>query len=468
MGHNGGKQKKRGTVAEEHPELIKHWGPHNTKSPYEVSCGSTYLAEWICDKGHITWTKVGLKIRFNIKCAICSNKKVVPGVNDIATTNPEIAAMLVDSSMATKVTVGSKKILEWECKNGHKLTKSVDSFVKHGCVYCAGQKAVPGVNDIKTEHPELMPDWNDERDPSTVMSGSGIEISWKCPHGHEYGMAPYDRTHSGMNCPYCSGHRVLIGYNDLETTNPEIAAQIDPYWSVETGINGRTITAGSDIPIKFKCDKNPDHKWFASPYNRCHRGTGCPECLIGRQSSAEEDEMAVFVESLLPDGMHVIRGISISKASNGKNKSNKQLDVFIPELMLAFEFNGMRFHKFNETRNSDDTGVPADYHYRKWLDAHESGIDLRFIWEDDWIADNERMLNAIRHVINIHLGIDKPNTDMDSDVLIVHNGSMFEDVPDDYEPVAYNQQDEYMVNDAYIDFTRDWTYYDAGSTEYLR
>ena len=45
---------------------------------------------------------------------------------------------------------------------------------------------------------------------------------------------------------------------------------------------------------------------------------------------------------------------------------------------------------------------------------------------------------------------------------------MFEDVPDDYEPVAYNQQDEYMVNDAYIDFTRDWTYYDAGSTEYLR
>lgn len=57
---------------------------------------------------------------------------------------------------------------------------------------------------------------------------------------------------------------------------------------------------------------------------------------------------------------------------------------------------------------------------------------------------------------------------MDSDVLIVHNGSMFEDVPDDYEPVTYNQQDEYMVNDAYIDFTRDWMYYDAGSTEYLR
>ena len=27
---------------------------------------------------------------------------------------------------------------------------------------------------------------------------------------------------------------------------------------------------------------------------------------------------------------------------------------------------------------------------------------------------------------------------------------------------------EYMVNDAYIDFTRDWMYYDAGSTEYLR
>ena len=43
---------KRGSLAEERPELVAQWARINTLSPYKVSCGSHKKVWWICDKGH--------------------------------------------------------------------------------------------------------------------------------------------------------------------------------------------------------------------------------------------------------------------------------------------------------------------------------------------------------------------------------------------------------------------------------
>ena len=37
----------------------------------------------------------------------------------------------------------------------------------------------------------------------------------------------YDRS-NGCNCPICSGHKVLVGYNDLASLNPELAKEWHP------------------------------------------------------------------------------------------------------------------------------------------------------------------------------------------------------------------------------------------------
>jgi len=64
-----------------------------------------------------------------------------------------------------------------------------------------------------------------------------------------------------------------------------------------------------------------------------------------------------------------------------KELGGKQLDFYIPELSLAFEFNGTYFHATDGT----DRGVDRNYHLTKSMEARENmGVTLFHVWESDW------------------------------------------------------------------------------------
>ena len=79
-----------------------------------------------------------------------------------------------------------------------------------------------------SENAQLMAEWNWERnknfDPSQLTIGSGKKVWWKCGKGHEW-QAPVDRRSNGKGCPYCTGKKVLKGYNDLQTANPTLSIE---------------------------------------------------------------------------------------------------------------------------------------------------------------------------------------------------------------------------------------------------
>jgi hypothetical protein len=56
-----------------------------------------------------------------------------------------------------------------------------------------------------------------------------------------------------------------------------------------------------------------------------------------------------------------------------------ELDIYIPELNKAIEYNGVFFHSSKEKDRL--------YHYNKFANARKQGIDLMFIWEDDFVND---------------------------------------------------------------------------------
>ena len=59
--------------------------------------------------------------------------------------------------LPTQVTAGSKKIVWWKCKNGHEWQARIGHRTEgSNCIYCAGQKPIVGVNDLKTTNPELI------------------------------------------------------------------------------------------------------------------------------------------------------------------------------------------------------------------------------------------------------------------------------------------------------------------------
>ena len=85
-------------------------------------------------------------------------------------------------------------------------------------------------NSLLSSNPQIAKEWNYERNgnlkPEHFAANSNKKVWWKCSEGHEWQATIADRN-SGRGCPYCAGKKVLEGFNDLLSQNPELAKEWD-------------------------------------------------------------------------------------------------------------------------------------------------------------------------------------------------------------------------------------------------
>lgn len=178
---------------------------------------------------------------------------------------------------------GSDVKVWWKCSKGH----SYEATISHrtsaknatACPYCAGQKILSGYNDLATKRPDLIIEWDFDKnkgiDPSKISPNYATKkVWWKCPEGHSYDATPHKRS-NGRNCPFCSGKRVLIGYNDLESQCPEIA--IDWDYEANDGLKPKDVVVGCNKIVNWKCHVC-GHKWKAQINKRTQRKSKCKIC----------------------------------------------------------------------------------------------------------------------------------------------------------------------------------------------
>lgn len=256
-----------------HPDLAKE---ANGWDPSKISKGMKSKLSWKCSKGHVYLATV--VHRTNRKnpsgCPICTNRVILSGFNDLASLFPTLVEE-VHGWDPTVIGAGSRKILPWRCKEGHIWNSSVTQRTSGGyrsggtgCPFCSGTKTLAGFNDLSTTHPEIAREANGW-DPTEISAGSSKRLSWKCPLGHEWKSIVHSRTRSrSSDCPYCTNRKVLIGFNDLKSTHPDIAKEAD-------GWDPTSVTRGVDKPRKWKCAQG--HKWSTGVMVRT-RGSGCPSC----------------------------------------------------------------------------------------------------------------------------------------------------------------------------------------------
>ena len=79
--------------------------------------------------------------------------------------------------------------------------------------------------------------------------------------------------------------------------------------------------------------------------------------------------------------------------SDKKILNGKELDIYLPELNLAFEFNGLYWHSELYKENN--------YHQKKSDDCQELGIQLIHIWEDDWLYKTDIIKSILLNKLNI-------------------------------------------------------------------
>ena len=61
-----------------------------------------------------------------------------------------------------KLSIGSGKRANWVCSKGHKWSTSIYHRARRGsnCPYCSNKKVLSGYNDLQSQRPDLMVEWD--------------------------------------------------------------------------------------------------------------------------------------------------------------------------------------------------------------------------------------------------------------------------------------------------------------------
>lgn len=202
--------------------------------------------------------------------------------NSIATAMPEIVAewdFKKNGSIKPEyVSRNSGQKYYWICPNCGYSYLAAPTSRYHGtsCPACAGKAIHPGFNDLKTKDPVILAEWDYEKntglDPATIFYRSTDVVWWKCSKGHSWQKSIYSRTKNKSSCPYCTGRRVITGYNDLQTKRPDLAEEWD--YSLNEITPDKIHYNNQTIQAHWLC-KQCGHKWVHTVSQRDR----CPECL---------------------------------------------------------------------------------------------------------------------------------------------------------------------------------------------
>ncbi|WP_104088703.1 MULTISPECIES: zinc-ribbon domain-containing protein [unclassified Cryobacterium] len=304
-------------LATRNPDLAAQWHPtRNAHLPSTVAPKSNTKAWWICSEGHEWLAQINNRSSGN-GCPVCKiprgeefaaakrrrraegrpvkhrafdptrvSQGLVPGHNDMLTTNPELAAEFHPTRnfpmTPETVVAGAARKFWWICSLGHEweTTGNSRASMNTGCPTCAGQRTLAGFNDLATTRPDIASEWhptkNAGRTPKTITVSNGTKAWWLGTCGHEWEAVIASRTGQGVGCSICSGHRVLAGFNDLVTQRPDVAASWHP--SKNGAVHASHVSQYSNSICWWQCELG--HEWESTVSNRTH-GQNCPSCSEG-------------------------------------------------------------------------------------------------------------------------------------------------------------------------------------------
>lgn len=240
-----------------------------------------------------------------------------------------------------EITYGSYKKYYWKCLKGHPSFLDTIGHRINGRGYpvCSGHKVISGINDLKTRYPEIAASWDYDKNeikPNEIGLGGNKTFWWKCEKGHSYDMLIHQRLR-GQNCPYCSNHRLLVGFNDLETTNPELAKE----WDYEGNypLTPKEIVAGNHNKFSWICSRC-GHKWKVAPHTRL-AGTGCPKCSSERQTSFPKQAILFYLSK-------------ITSVESRHNLDGFEIDIYLPLLNTVIEYDDILYHSSDKARAKEE------------------------------------------------------------------------------------------------------------------
>lgn len=337
-----------------------------------------------------------------------------------------------------KLTVGSGRKVWWKCSVcGHEWQSTVDNRRKRNCPNCIGRALIKGQNDLATIAPDIASQWHPTKNgdmlPEDCFPNSNNKVWWICENGHEWEARIQHRAKKKCGCPYCVGRAAIEGVNDLLTVKPELAAE----WDYEKNGN---------LKPNMVMPRSGKYAWWVCPKGHSYKskiahrsvGVGCPICADTRRTSFAEQAFYYYIKQVFPDAINRCRTVL---------DSNKELDIYIPSIKTAIEYDGVYWHQ---------NGYEKEL--KKYEECREKGIKLIRIKEDinnnkgftcDYAFSCENMYDLNHFGALIQRVLDR--LDPRSNPMIFEKG---EDVKYYHSPVRVNLfRDEWKIK-KYLEDTR--------------
>lgn len=360
--------------------------------PDKLLSGSNKKAYWQCRNNH-EYIEIISKRTKGKSCPYCTNKRVLIGYNDLKTLYPDLADEWNydknDFVDINKVVRGSNIAVWWQCNScGYEWLARVSHRTLRGtgCPQCAKQKITEARHKTILENkgginiPLLLKEWdygtNGNLLPDQITNGSAKSVHWICSTcGYKWQAKVSSRAIGGRGCPCCANQVVVAGINDLASTHPNLAQEWD--YDRNISLTPKNVTHGMGKKVYWICPNG--HSYQATILHRTS-GTNCPICNAGRQTSFAEQAFLYYIKKIYPDAISRYKDIF----NNGM-----ELDIYIPSINTAIEYDGVFWHKNNRHREE-----------LKYEICQQHGIRLIRIKENDDM-DCAGIADCIFHADNL-------------------------------------------------------------------
>lgn len=196
-------------LATQRPDLEAEWDfeANGDLTPQLVTSRSSRRVGWKGLCGHTWRTSVANRVIHGHGCPFCAGKVPIPGVDDLATVRPDLAAQWDPSNTLRpdQVRPRSGKKVRWRCERNHTWEAAPDARAPgRGCPFCSRHRVSPGETDLATLRPDLVQEWHESnvRRPQEITVGSAYRAAWECRFGHLWKAAVFSRAR-GHGCPEC-------------------------------------------------------------------------------------------------------------------------------------------------------------------------------------------------------------------------------------------------------------------------
>lgn len=356
-----------------YPKLARHFSNKNNISVNSKVLRSSKDYIWECEKGHerkASYAGLIKRSESEYICPQCEKEE-----NSLVSKRPDLEKFFSKNNSENFRDLASqsaKKVL-WECPKGHEFLLSVNAMAnrKKGfyCNECENQSA-----SFCFKFPELENEYSNKNTDNfkSFSLHSHKKRIWICKNGHEWETRPINRVDLKKNkvkpCQQCKRDENL-----LSVKYPELRKKYCP----SNEVPFEELTSGMRKKLIWICEKG--HKRKQSVYSAT-KYPNCPQCMQWGTSMLEQEVIA-YVKSILPKDVEI-------KENDRKLISPKELDIYIPELSVAVEFNGLYWH-------SEANGKSKNYHYNKWKQCKSKNVQLFTIWEDDWLYRKEHVKSQL-------------------------------------------------------------------------